>query len=152
MSRGKKANAQYESQLSEALARLAVLREELKSAIDADAEAYNAVVKAYKSAKESADRARLIAAALQQAAAVPLGVAERAAEVARIAAALKPITNPNMKSDLTTAVALANAAIAGALANIDINLESIKPGSAEGEAFVSQVQSRAAALKADAAR
>ena len=151
MSRGKKAYVQFESQLSEALARLAVLREELKLAIDADAEAYNAVVKAYKSAKESADRARLIAAALQQAAAVPLGVAERAAEVARIARALKPITNPNMKSDLTTAIALANAAIAGALANVDINLESIKPGSAEGEAFVSQARSRAAALKADAA-
>jgi glutamate formiminotransferase len=151
MSRGKKAYVQFESQLSEALARLAVLREELKSAIDADAEAYNAVVKAYKSEEESADRARLIAAALQQAAAVPLGVAERAAEVARIAAALKPITNPNMKSDLTTAIALANAAIAGALANVDINLESIKPGSAEGEAFVSQARSRAAALKADAA-
>ena len=59
MSRGKKAYAQYESQLSEALARLAVLREELKSAIDADAEAYNAVMKAYKSAKESADGAAL---------------------------------------------------------------------------------------------
>jgi formiminotetrahydrofolate cyclodeaminase len=56
-----------------------------------------------------------------------------------------------MKSDLTTAIALANAAIAGALANVDINLESIKPGSAEGEAFVSQARSRAAALKADAA-
>ena len=151
MSRGKKAYAQFESQLSEALARLAVLREELKSAIDADAEAYNAVMKAYKSAKESADGAHLIAAALQQAAAVPLGVAEGAAEVARIATALKPITNPNMKSDLTTAIALANAAIAGALANVDINLESIKPVSAEGEAFVSQARSRAAALKADAA-
>ncbi len=150
MSRGKKAYAQYEGQLSEALTRLAVLREELKSAVDADAEAYNAVMKAYKSAKELAG-AHLIGAALQQAAAVPLGVAERAVEVARIAAALKPITNPNMKSDLTAAIALANAAIAGALANVDINLESIKPGSAEGEAFVSQARSRAAVLKADAA-
>ena len=78
MSRGKKAYAQFESQLSDALTRLAVLREELKSAIDADAEAYNAVMKAYKTAKEFADGAHLIAAALQQAAAVPLGVAERA--------------------------------------------------------------------------
>ncbi|MGA9062907.1 MAG: glutamate formimidoyltransferase [Terracidiphilus sp.] len=151
MARGKKAHAQHESQLSEALARLGVLREELKSAIDADAEAYNAVMKAYKSAKESADSARLIAIALQQAAAVPLGVAERAAEVVRIATALKPITNPNMKSDLTTAIALANAAIAGAIANVEINLESIKPDSVEGEAFVIMARGRAAALKADAA-
>ncbi len=151
MSRGKKAYAQYESQLSDALARLAVLREELKSAIDADAEAYNAVVKAYKLAKESADGPYRIAAALQQAAAVPLGVAERAAEVARIATALKPITNPNMKSDLTTAAALAKAAIAGAIANVEINLVSIKPDSVEGEAFVMMARGRAAALKADAA-
>ena len=128
-----------------------MLREELKSAIDADAEAYNAVVKAYKSAKESADGAHLIAAALQQAAAVPLGAAERAAEVKRIATALQPITNPNMKSDLTTAVALANAAIAGAIANVEINLESIKPDSVEGQAFVMMARGRAAALKADAA-
>jgi len=151
MSRGKKAYAQFESRLSEALARLSVLREELKSAIDLDAEAFNAVVKGYKSAKESADGAHLISAALQQAAAVPLGVAEQSAEVARIAKELKPVTNPNMASDLTTAIAVANAAIAGAIANVEINLESLKPDTREGEAFVTQARNRVAALKAEAA-
>src|ERR1700723_569383 len=48
MSRGKKAYVQYEDQLSEAIARLSELREELKAAIDADAESYNSVMKAYK--------------------------------------------------------------------------------------------------------
>jgi glutamate formiminotransferase/formiminotetrahydrofolate cyclodeaminase len=43
MSRGKKAYVQYESQLSEALGKLAGLREELKAAIDGDAAAYNGV-------------------------------------------------------------------------------------------------------------
>jgi len=57
---------------------------------------------------------------------VPLSVAERAREVAEITEKLKPITNPNMKSDLTTALALAHAAIEGALANVEINLESLK--------------------------
>ncbi len=150
MSRGKKAYAQYDTQLSEALARLSVLRDELKSAIDADAEAYTAAVKAYKAAKESADGPHLIAFALQQAATVPLGVAERAVEVGRIAATLKPITNPNMKSDLTTAIALAKAAVAGAIANVEINLQAIKPDSAESETFVAKARSRLAALKADA--
>ena len=107
MSRGKKAYAQYESQLSEALARLSHLREELKSAIDEDAKAYRAVAKAYKSAKEAAEGQRLINSALQQAATVPLSVAEKSAEVERIAKTLKPITNPNMASDLTTAMAFA---------------------------------------------
>src|SRR5262249_34711051 len=42
MSRGKKAYVQYEQELTEAISRLSVLREELKAAIDADAESYNA--------------------------------------------------------------------------------------------------------------
>ena len=80
--------------------------------------------------------------ALKQATSVPLGVAERAREVAAITAKLGPITNPNMKSDLTTASALADAAITGALANVDINLGSIKD-----EAFVRQIRSQVSALK-----
>src|SRR5205807_4022698 len=44
MSRSKKAYAQYEPQLSQALARLAQLREELKAGIDADAESYSQVL------------------------------------------------------------------------------------------------------------
>jgi len=148
MSRGKKAYALYESQLSEAVGRLAHLREELKSAIDADAESYDVVMKAYKSAREAADGGRAINAALRQATSVPLSVAEGAAEVARIAAGLRAISNPNMSSDLTTAIALAKAALEGALANVAINLDSIKPDSAEDEAFVSQTRQRAVEMKA----
>jgi glutamate formiminotransferase / formiminotetrahydrofolate cyclodeaminase len=147
MSRGKKAYVQHEAALSAAIARLGQLREELKSAIDADAESYNLVMKAYKSAKESGVTNKeqgdaAINAALKQATSVPLGVAEHVAEVARIAEMLPPITNPNMKSDLTTAVALAQAALIGALANVEINLESLKD-----EAFVAATRDRAAALR-----
>ena len=142
MSRGKKAYLQYESQLSKAIGRLSQLREELKSAIDADAASYNSVMKAYKSAKESSDGDAAIGAALKQATSIPLGVAERAVEVTKIATKLKPITNPNMKSDLTTAIALAKAALEGALANVDINLDSLKD-----EGFVSETRKKAAALK-----
>ena len=150
MSRGKKAYLQYEGQLSEAIARLTQLREELKSAIDADADSYNAVMKAYKAAKESPEAAPAINAALQQAASVPLGVAEKAVEVARIATSLRPISNPNMASDLTTASALAKAALEGALANVAVNLDSMKPESPEDEAFVAETRRRAAALQASA--
>ena len=143
MSRGKKAYVQYEPELSDAIARLSQLREELKTAIDADANSYNAVMNAYKAAKSSAEGDGLIDAALKQATSVPLSVAERAREVAEIADKLKPITNPNMKSDLTTASALARAAIEGALANVDINLESLKD-----QGFVSEMRRKAGALKA----
>ena len=141
MSRGKKAYVQHEKALSEAIGRLGQLREELKAAIDADAESYNLVMKAYKSAKESSDGDAAISAALKQATSIPLGVAERVTEVAKIAEKLKPITNPNMKSDLTTAVALAKAALTGALANVEINLESLKD-----QAFVTETRRRATAL------
>ncbi|MGA7106331.1 MAG: glutamate formimidoyltransferase [Terracidiphilus sp.] len=148
MSRGKKAYVQYENPLSEALARLAVLREELKAAIDADAESYAVVMKAYKAAKESAVAANLISAALRQATSVPLSVAEKASEVGRIATELKPITNPRMESDLTTSLALAKAAVEGALANVKINLDSFGKDSAEDAAFVADARQRVAAIEA----
>jgi glutamate formiminotransferase len=147
MSRGKKAYLQYESLLSEAIAKLTPLREELKAAIDADAESYNSVMKAYKAARESADGGNAINAALRQATQVPLGVAEKAVEIARIAAGLRAISNPNMSSDLTTAIALAGAAREGALANVAINLDSIHPDLPEDEAFLNQTRKRLAELK-----
>ncbi|MFZ0136074.1 MAG: glutamate formimidoyltransferase, partial [Candidatus Sulfotelmatobacter sp.] len=99
MSRGKKAYLQYETELSTAIGRLGRLREELKSAIDGDAEAYNAVMTAYKQAKtEPAGADRLIEAALKLATGVPMSVAEKAHDVAEITQRLVAISNPNMKS------------------------------------------------------
>ena len=141
MSRGKKAYVQYERQLSEAIARLSQLREELKASIDADAESYQSVMAAYKKAKDLAAADGIVDAALKQATSVPLSVAERARDVLQIAKSLHPITNPNMKSDLVTAGALARAAIEGALANVEINLESLKD-----QLFVAQVRQKASAL------
>jgi glutamate formiminotransferase / formiminotetrahydrofolate cyclodeaminase len=141
MSRGKKAYGQYERQLSEAISGLSQLREDLKASIDADAECYQSVMAAYKKAKDPAAADGIVDAALKQATSVPLSVAERAREVLQIAEGLHPITNPNMKSDLVTAGALARAAIEGALANVDINLESLKD-----QVFVTQVRRKVAAL------
>ena len=124
------------------------LREELKAAIDADAESYNVVMKAYRAARETDDGGVGVNAALRQATSVPLGVAERAAEVARIAETLKPITNPNMASDLTTGIALAGAAMTGALSNVEINLGSMKAGFAEDDAFVKETRARVAKVRA----
>jgi glutamate formiminotransferase len=146
MSRDKKAYLHYESQLSAAIARLTPLREELKAAIDADAEAYNSVMKAYKDSKSASDKKTaqaLINAALKQATTVPLSVAEKAQEIIQITQTLQPITNHNMKSDLTTALALARAAITGALANVEINLASL-----QDDAFATGVRTKAEAIRA----
>src|SRR5258708_6442297 len=127
MSRGKKAYLQHEQPLSEAIARLTALREQLKTGIDADAESYNQVMGAYKQAKTAAGEGEsLIEAALKGATLVPLETARQAREVAAIAESLRPISNPNMASDLTVAVALADAAKKGALSNVEINLALIK--------------------------
>ena len=145
MSRGKKAYVQYESQLSFAVARLTSLREGLKAAIDADADSYDSVMKAYKGAKSAANETTANAAieiALKQATAVPLNVALKAKDIVQIAQSLEPITNPNMKSDLTTAQALARAAITGALANVEINLASLKDDS-----FIAEVRTQAETVK-----
>jgi formiminotetrahydrofolate cyclodeaminase len=143
MSRGKKAYLQYEAQLSAAIGRLGPLREELKAAVDADAASYDAVMKAYKQAKSDPGNGdAVINASLKLATGVPLGVAEKAREVAEITESLFAISNPNMKSDLTTAQALAGAAITGALANVEINLGSLKD-----EGFVEEVRKRVAVLQ-----
>jgi glutamate formiminotransferase/formiminotetrahydrofolate cyclodeaminase len=143
MSRGKKAYLQYESQLSAAIGRLGPLREELKAAVDADAEAYDAVMKAYKLAKtDPGSGEAAIDASLKLATGVPLGVGEKADEVRQITESLFSVSNPNMKSDLITARALAGAAITGALANVEINLASLKD-----QEFAAEVRKRVDAVK-----
>jgi len=84
----------------------------------------------------------VIDAALKQATGVPLGVAELAREVMGIAEDLGPITSSNLQSDLAAARALSRAAIEAALANVDINLQSLGD-----PAFRDQVRRRAEALK-----
>ena len=104
------------------MARLAEIREELKASIDADAESFNEVMAAFKKAREHPEAQSEVEAALKKATSVPLVVAERAREVGKMLEGLRPITNPKMASDLTVGIALARAAIEGALANVEINL------------------------------
>jgi len=142
MSRGKKAYLQHEVELSEAIQHLAEIREELKSAIDADANAFREVVAAFKKLRENPGAQGEVEAATRKATLVPLGVAERAREVRNLLESLRLISNPKMASDLTTGIALANAAIEGALANVGINLTELND-----ETFASDVRQRVAAVQ-----
>jgi glutamate formiminotransferase len=143
MSRGKKAYIQYEQQLSEAIRRLAEIREELKASIDADAASFNEVMAAFRKAKDNPEAQNEIDTALKKATIIPLIVAERAREVRTILDSLRPITNPKMASDITVGIALSNAAIQGALANVEINLGDLKD-----DGFVADVQKRVDAVRA----
>ena len=142
MSRGKKAYAQYERELSDALARLGEMREQFKASIDADAASFNKVMAAFKKAKDHPEAQAEIEAATKKATLVPLVVAERAREVGRIIESLRPITNPKMASDLTVGASLAHTAVQGALANVEINLGDIKD-----EAFLADVRQRVTAIR-----
>jgi glutamate formiminotransferase len=142
ISRSKKAYGQHEPQLSQAVSRLSQIREELKGAIDADAESFKSVMAAHKKAREDPGSTAQVDAALKQAISVPLGVAERAEEVLQIIDSLGPISSPNMKSDLVTGAALARAAIEGGLANVEINLASLKD-----EDFAAQARERVNILR-----
>jgi len=142
MSRGKKAYMQYEQPLSDAIARLAELREKFKASIDADAESFNEVMAAFKKAKDHPEARAQVEAATQKATSIPLTVAERAKEVRLVLESLRPITNPRMASDLTVGVGLARAAAEGALANVEINLADLKD-----EAFIADVKKRVAAVR-----
>jgi formiminotetrahydrofolate cyclodeaminase len=142
MSRGKKAYVRYERELSDAIARLAEIREELKASIDADAVSFNEVMAAFKKAKEHPEAEGEVDAALKKATSIPLVVAERAREVGTILKELRSMTNPRMASDLSVGLALAEAANEGALANVEINLSDLKD-----EAFATDVRQRVAAVR-----
>ena len=128
-SKGKKAAAAFEEELSTILASLADYRGELKKAIDDDTNAYNLVTGAYKLPKETdaqkAARQQEIDGALKQATQVPFHVAETAAKVLKLIARLEEIGNKNMISDIRVAREMARTSLFGAIENVTINIDSI---------------------------
>ncbi|MBI5282303.1 MAG: glutamate formimidoyltransferase [Candidatus Solibacter usitatus] len=107
----------------------------LTEAIQRDADAYSAVVAAYKRPKE--ERAPFVETAMRGATLVPLEVLERSQALAGRLAGLAAGAPPKFASDVTTARALAEAAQKGARANVEINLAYL----GEGE-FKAQVERR----------
>ncbi|HEY6271976.1 MAG TPA: glutamate formimidoyltransferase [Terriglobales bacterium] len=126
----KKAFAEHYDQLAKSLGHLESLRKSLMESVDRDAESYNAVIKAMRlpkaTAEGQADRQRAIEEASKNAALVPLRTAELAAEVSRAVEALRPITIPQAASDLSVALSMAAAGRAGAIENVRANLPSIQ--------------------------
>jgi formiminotetrahydrofolate cyclodeaminase len=95
-----------------------------------DSEAFGAVMRAFTLPKctddEKAARSRAIQDGMVGAAMVPLENAERCANVLALVGRLEGRSNRNAASDLEVAGALARTALEGCLANVAINVESIK--------------------------
>lgn len=158
LARKKKSHAQYADQLSAAVADLDRTAQSLATAMDRDAESYDAVMAAFKLPKGSPaeDHARdaQIQAATKGAAEVPMQVAEAAAELLTRLGQLEPISPASMYSDLRVAKLMASAAAQGALANVQINLESITDSHfvEDMKSRVSRVEARLAPAPAAVAR
>lgn len=111
----------------------AALTEALASSVDEDSEAFLAIRAALRlpksTAQEQQTRRTAVEAATVIAAEIPLGVAARCQRVLIRLRELQPIVPPAMASDLTTALALAQAGASGARDNVAINLNSLPPTS-----------------------
>ncbi len=97
------------------------------SLMQADAEAYSRVISAMR-AQAGADpavREQAVAAALSDAADVPMQVAELGAEAAGLAARLAAEGNPVLRGDAVAAATLAEAGARSAAVLVSINLASV---------------------------
>jgi len=141
---------EFQPQLRELLTKFNGARALLQSAIQKDSDSYAGVESALKMPKGTEEEKKLrqeqMQRALQAAALTPIDVAECAAGILMLFRQLNPISNPNLKSDLETGMAMAHAAIRGALANVAINLQSIKD-----EAFSIELKRRVSAVEKTAA-
>lgn len=122
---GRKAYAAVEARAQEILAAGERLRAELRRLVDDDATAYAAVSSAYKIPKDDPKRAAAIDSALLGAADTPLAMARAAARVIALAREIGGIGNKNARSDAQVAESLGRAALAGAVANVRINIASL---------------------------
>jgi glutamate formiminotransferase/formiminotetrahydrofolate cyclodeaminase len=108
-------------------------------AVKRDAASYDAVRAAYKRPKD--ERAPFVEQALREAAEVPLAVAEAATLLQNRLRELAAIAPAKFSSDIETAQGLTRAGIDGALANVRINIASMKD-----EALIAPLRERLAKL------
>ncbi len=132
---GRKKYAEIEGQMKEMVAQADKLRQELSRAVERDAQAFEAVMAAFRlpkgSPEEQAARLQAVEQATLGAAQVPLEVAGMAAEVIELALQAVTHGNVNAVSDGAAAAALARAALTVAGYNVRINLVGLKDGAAK---------------------
>lgn len=123
-------SATAERELRDARGAAESLSEALRALVDRDCDAYASVVAAYKLPKETEDekqhRSARIQEALSGAIEAPLEVMRRCAAAIAIASPVAEHGNRNASSDVRVALELLQAGLRGALANVEINLQTLK--------------------------
>ncbi len=129
LSRKKKSLQHNADKLSEHVDAMRLSADALAAAIDEDASSYDGVMKAFQLPKGTPEEIQQRDEAIQKhtkiAAEVPLRVAEQSADLHDRLVQLEAIASASMKSDLQVARLMAVAGAKGALANVEINLESL---------------------------
>jgi glutamate formiminotransferase/formiminotetrahydrofolate cyclodeaminase len=140
---GKKKYADVQQEMDEIVCQADELREVLSGLINEDAEAFDAVMRAYrlpkKTEEQKQERESAVQAATFQAAQIPLMTCQEALKVMRLAVVAAGKGNKNAITDAGTASAMAVAAITSAGANVRINLQSLTDNSIR-EKFTTQLE------------
>ena len=126
---GKPAYAEHDETMTSVRDRATSLRSDALGLAQEDAEAFGAVIAAYKLPKETEDevdqRRREIQHALVAAAEVARSTADVAMQILDLVERIVPLGNVNVISDGAAAAGAARAAIQTSLLNIDANVASI---------------------------
>ncbi|HZR22020.1 MAG TPA: cyclodeaminase/cyclohydrolase family protein [Vicinamibacterales bacterium] len=121
------------SKLQAAAIALTRYRQQLTEAIDADTNAYDQVVVAYKLPRSTDDEKRLrkeaVQRAMRAATDVPLQVMRLSADALKESTIVAAHGHSGASSDVGVAIALLKAGLEGARLNVDINVGSIDDGS-----------------------
>ena len=118
---GKKKYAENEDALQELGKRAEKAREELLGMIDADAEAFAPLARAYSLPKDTPDREQILEEALHRAAASPVRIAEFCCEVIEILEGCASMGSLLVLSDAASGAALAEGALHAAVVNVKVN-------------------------------
>lgn len=148
---GKKKYAEVDSLMRSVLERAEPLRSSLTAAVTEDAQAFEAVMAAFKLPKETPEqektRQAAIEAAILNAARVPLQVARQLVEVLELAEVVVEYGNLNAITDGGTGAELTRAAFNGANMNICINLSGLQDKDSAEQMMVELQDLRARAEK-----
>lgn len=123
---GKKKYESAEVEMHQIAASAANLRSALLAAVDRDAQAYGAVMNAYKMDKMHPSREAAVQTALRGAAEVPLEVMRLSLEVMRLIRVAADRGNANAVIDASVGAHMAHAAVEGAALNVRVNLHGLR--------------------------
>ena len=129
MPKTKSGTPEERAALDRALPSLQELRATLTDLVDRDAASYDAVVAAYRLPKstdeEKVVRKQAVRDAMKLATDVPMETARAAAALVRLGRDVAENGNPNARTDAAVAIQMAATAVAGASANVEINLDGV---------------------------